>query len=47
MVKCEDCTLLEVFSNPNESYWNRCTLYGEWNIEIDVERECIDFQPGP
>ncbi len=47
MVKCEDCTLLEVFSDTNESYWNRCVLHGEWNIDAEIERECGDFQPGP
>lgn len=46
MVRCADCVLMEIFPY-KERYWNRCILYNKWDLDLEAEHSCIDFQPGP
>ncbi len=46
MVRCEDCALLENFiTDYNMRY--RCLMHNRWNLNIEKNRRCLDFQPGP
>jgi glucose dehydrogenase len=47
MVRCANCVLMEIFHDAGEEYWNRCVLYNRWDMDLEAERTCIDFQPGP
>ncbi|MEE8358929.1 MAG: hypothetical protein V3R82_05925 [Candidatus Hydrothermarchaeales archaeon] len=47
MVRCEDCTLLEIYNRDNEKFWNQCVLYDTWDLDLVEDRVCEDFQPKP
>jgi len=46
MVRCEDCALLENIL-VEHSLWYRCLMHNRWNLDVEKNRKCPDFQPGP